>query len=107
MKLRFSIRDLALLTAVVALSIGWFMDHRSEEKVIRLHQEGEDRLVKQINNYHGTVDVMAGVLKSYGQQVKDLIAQVRMLRNEIRDHYSQNTTQSGTSSADTKAPATQ
>lgn len=28
MKLRFTIRDLLLVTAIIALAVGWWLDHR-------------------------------------------------------------------------------
>jgi hypothetical protein len=36
MKLRFSIRDLLWLTAVVALTVGWWLDH---SRLIAKHEE--------------------------------------------------------------------
>jgi hypothetical protein len=48
MKIRFTVRDMAWLVVVVAMLMGWIMDHLSEAKVIRLYQAGEDRLVDNV-----------------------------------------------------------
>jgi len=34
MKLRFTIRDLLWLTALIAMGIGWWLDHRSSFHVV-------------------------------------------------------------------------
>jgi len=41
MKLRFSIRDLLWLTLVVALAVGWWLDHKHTDS--RLKELGIDR----------------------------------------------------------------
>jgi hypothetical protein len=87
MKIRFTVRDMAWLVVVVGLVMGWIMDHRSEEKIIKLYQDGEQKMLKQIGTYHVTVDVMGTVLKSYGIKLKDLTGSIDILREEIRSHY--------------------
>jgi hypothetical protein len=48
MRFRFTIRDLLWLTAVVALAVGWWLEHnradRAEAKRIDALLKGEDRL---------------------------------------------------------------
>lgn len=43
---RFTIRELVLLTLVVALSLGWYADNRSKWRVID-HLDGEGRFHSQ------------------------------------------------------------
>jgi hypothetical protein len=86
MKFRFTIRDLMLLALVVALAIGWFVDHRSEERIIRVRDATEQLQHQLLNESQGTLEVMGTVLKSYGQKLKDLTTSVEMLRSEIRSH---------------------
>ena len=37
--MKFSIRDLLLLTVIVALAVGWWVDHRRQAKEIKAFKE--------------------------------------------------------------------
>jgi hypothetical protein len=63
MKLRFSVRELLLAIAVVALAIGWWIDHRRAGKAAQLSQ-------LQVN-----------VLQA---RMVDANAEVRSLQNRLR-----------------------
>lgn len=36
--MKFSIRDLFLVTAIVALTVGWWTDHRAQEREARIYR---------------------------------------------------------------------
>jgi len=48
MRLRFTIRDLLWLTLVVALAVGWWLDHR----LIDLEKRVARRMVHSYARYH-------------------------------------------------------
>ena len=52
MKLRFSIRDLLLLTLAAALAVGWWLDHRRLAAKINDYER---------NTYHGPTTVSSGI----------------------------------------------
>ncbi len=42
--MKFSLRDLLLLTVIVALAVGWWLDHRNLAPDAQVHRENQVRL---------------------------------------------------------------
>lgn len=87
MKVRYTIRDMLLLALLVALAVGWLSDHRREEEVIKLQAATEQRQEKLIQQTQGTLDIIGGVLKSQFQRIQGTEAAIKMLKEEVRAHY--------------------
>ena len=51
MRLRFTIRDLLWLTLVVALAVGWWIDHRNTSEIeSKMHVLEMEIKVQRLNN---------------------------------------------------------
>ena len=93
MKLRFSISNLLLLTALIAMGLGWYLDHNQISKKYQAKSDAFSRLVTQtanaepIQSFHvGLVDRLHCQTQSCSRnsQLRDRLKQVALyvgLRN--------------------------
>ena len=61
---RFAIRDILWLTAVVALAVGWWSDHRSQAHAV-------DYYSSACTYWRERVELMDDMLKSWGFEIKE------------------------------------
>jgi hypothetical protein len=62
--LRFTIRDVLWLTVVVALSIGWWLDHRSQATAVTYYRDANESWLEKVQ----LLDEM--LTKGFGFEIK-------------------------------------
>jgi hypothetical protein len=88
MKLRYTIRDMLLLALSVALAIGWLLDHRREEEVIKLQAAVEERQHAQIGEAQDWVKRTGTALANQLNEIRKVQQAVEKLTKEIHSSAS-------------------
>jgi uncharacterized protein HemX len=90
MKVRYTIRDMLLWAAVVALAVGWLTDHRRQEEIIKLQDAVEQRQHQQIGDTQQWIKGTQTAFRNQINEIREVQKAVEKLTSEIHLYFAPN-----------------
>jgi len=86
MRLRFTIRDLLWLTLVVAMAVGWWVDHQRQAPLAAAANAAIDRIVSQdpqIRYLERNLSQLCAITPTNAAQSAEVHAKINQIENEL------------------------